>query len=100
MEVQDLDILPKPTGGMEGWYNYLAQNLKVPSKDKSGTVIVSFLILEDGSVSDLELLKGISKSCDQVALEVIKSSPRWEPGEKDGKKVTSRMRIPVRFKYN
>ncbi|TXE13620.1 energy transducer TonB [Algoriphagus aquimarinus] len=101
VEVQELDVPPKPQGGMKGWNNYLSQNLKVPQTDRgNGTVIVVFLVQEDGSVTDVELLKSVSKGCDKAAMDVVKKSPKWEPGELDGKKVTSRMRLPIRFSFN
>lgn len=98
------EVIPVPPNGMEGWNTYLRENLIYPADAKSlgieGTVIVAFVINSDGSVSDVELLRGIGGGADEAALEVVKNSPDWTPAMQKGKVVNSRMRLPVRFKLS
>jgi TonB family protein len=101
-EVYDVvDEVPEFPGGMEAWFNFMKDNLKYPTlaKDKGieGTVYISFIINKDGSVSDAEILRGIGGGCDEEALRVVKASPNWNPGKKDGKIVKARMRLPVQY---
>ncbi|HLW21255.1 MAG TPA: energy transducer TonB [Cyclobacteriaceae bacterium] len=101
-EVFDVvENMPTPAGGMEGWNQYLGENLRYPSAAKTkgieGTVYVAFTVKDDGSVSDVEILRGIGGGCDEEALKVIKNSPRWEPGTQRDKKVNVKMRVPIRF---
>ena len=101
-QIEKLDVAPQPPGGLNGWMQYLAKNLKYPEKARSkqieGTVIVSFIIEKDGSLTDIELMRGIGGGCDEEALRVVKGSDNWTPGEKDGGIVRTRMRLPIRFK--
>jgi TonB family protein len=101
-EVYDVvETLPIPSGGMAGWSAYLSANLGYPTtarrKDIEGTVIVAFVVNTDGTVSDFEVLKGIGGGCDEEALRIVRSSPKWTPGMQDGKVVRTRMRLPLTF---
>lgn len=98
------EVQPNPPGGMQGWNEYLRANLTYPSEAKSmgieGTVIIAFVINSDGSISNPEILRGIGGGADEEALRVVQNSPNWEPAKQRGKKVNSRMRLPVRFKLS
>ncbi|SNS61987.1 protein TonB [Belliella buryatensis] len=97
-----VESAPLPAGGMSAWNEYLQKNLKYPTQARrmgiEGTVIVVFVVNIDGSIQDLEVLRGIGGGCDEEALRVIKNAPKWEPGKQRGKPVRVRMRMPVRFK--
>lgn len=101
-QIEKLDVASQPPGGFQGWTQYLSNSLKYPEKAQSkeieGTVIVSFIVEKDGSLSDIELMRGIGGGCDEEALRVVKGSGKWSPGEKDGSIVRTRMRLPIRFK--
>jgi len=63
----------------------------------SGRVIVSFVINENGQVTDPAVLRHVDKDLDKEAIRIIKSMPRWTPGEHKGKKVKVRLILPVQF---
>ena len=92
---------PEFPGGMEAWNNFLKDNLKYPSQARrmgiEGTVYLVFEIKTDGSVHNIELLRGIGAGCDEEAKRVIGESPKWTPGKQRGRLVNVRMRIPIRF---
>ena len=96
-----VETVPIPSGGMAGWSAYLSANLGYPTmarrKGIEGTVIVAFVVNTDGTVSDFELLQGIGGGCDEEALRIVRSSPKWTPGMQDGKVVSTRMRLPINF---
>lgn len=91
-------------GGMEAWYQYLMKNLSYPNQAKrlgiEGTVLVRFVVNKDGSIQDVEIVRGIGGGCDQQAVDVIENSPEWNPGRMGGLPVRSRMVIPIKFKLN
>lgn len=93
---------PNPSGGMEGWNQYLAGNLKYPGQARQmgieGTVVLVFVVNTDGSISDVEILRGIGGGCDEEALRVVQNSPDWTPGKQSDRAVNVRMRLPIRFK--
>lgn len=63
----------------------------------SGRVIVSFVINENGQVTDPEVLRHVDKDLNKEAIRIIKSMPRWIPGEHKGKKVKVRYTLPFQF---
>lgn len=95
------DTPPTPIGGMEAWQRHLSENLTYPMsarmKGIQGTVLVSFIVNTDGTVEQVELVRGIGGGCDEEALRIIKISPRWSPGMIKGKAVRTRMTLPTRF---
>ena len=99
-----VDTQPIPTGGMQGWTNYLSENLKYPvdarRKGIEGKVIVSFVVNLDGTVSDIEVVQGIGGGCDEEAIRIVNESPKWTPGTVRGKAVRTRMRLPLNFKLD
>ena len=97
-----VETQPKPPGGMAGWNSYLASNLNYPAQARQmgieGTVIVVFVVNTDGSVSDVDILRGIGGGCDEEAIRVVENSPNWEAGSQRKRLVNTRMRLPIRFK--
>lgn len=88
-------------GGFRGLTTYLAQNLKYPTEAQrtkvQGKVFLAFVINQDGSISDIQVLKGIGYGCDEEAVRVVSRMPNWEPGKQNGKAVHSRFNIPIAF---
>ncbi|MBN3519578.1 TonB family protein [Algoriphagus lutimaris] len=99
---QEVDVMPQPPGGMSGLMAFMMENLKYPEQAKEkgveGVVVVSFVVQQDGSISNPEILKGIGAGCDEEAIRVVKAFPSWTPGEKDGKKVNTQIQLPVKYK--
>ena len=96
-----VEKMPEFPGGQVELMKYLASNIKYPkdaaNAGKQGRVIVRFVVNEDGSISDETLIRGVFPSLDEEALRVIKSMPKWHPGEQDGKKVRVYYTIPISF---
>jgi TonB family protein len=99
---QIVDQMPEYPGGVEAMMKYVAENVKYPEKAKdeeiSGRVFISFVIEKDGSVSNVELKRGIGGGCDDEAVRVVKAMPKWKPGIKDGKPVRVSYMMPINFK--
>jgi protein TonB len=91
-------------GGMDAWYAYLKKNLTYPSQARrigiEGTVIVRFVVNTDGSIQDVEVLRGIGGGCDEIAKNVIENSPNWNHGISKDRPVRSRMTMPIRFRLD
>ena len=91
-----------PKGGMKAFYKYVAENLKYPTKARKmgieGRVVIECVVDKDGSLSDFKIRKGIGGGCDEEAIRVLKSSPKWNPAKQRGKAVKYRMFVPISFK--
>jgi protein TonB len=91
-------------GGLKGFYTYLSKNIKYPRiaqrTETEGNVIVSFVIERDGSLSNIQVLRGIGSGCDEEAIRVLQNCPAWTPAAQRGKPVRQRMALPIRFVLN
>jgi protein TonB len=93
---------PNPEGGMSAFYGYVADNLRYPSVARrmgvQGKVFVQFVIEKDGSITQVQVVKGIGAGCDEEAARVVaQCSIPWSPGKQRGKPVRTRMIIPIHF---
>lgn len=96
-----VEVMPRPKEGDDGWNAFLAKNMKYPANDRAseieGTVIVSFEVHEDGSLHNIEILRGIGGECDQEVARLMAEGPKWHPGLIRDNPVKTRMSLPVRF---
>jgi periplasmic protein TonB len=86
----------------ENFWTYVKKNLKYPNlakrQDISGPVFLQFTVMPDGSVGDIQVLRGIGGGCDEEAVRVLKSAPKWKPGKQRGVAVPVRMSLAIHFK--
>jgi len=61
-------------------------------------VIVSFIVLESGKITDKEILRSLCEKCDKEAIRIINLMPNWIPPQKNGKPIKSRILFPINFK--
>ena len=91
-----------PQGGMPAFYEFVGKKLKYPAQARrmgiEGKVFVEFVIERDGSITDVKAIKGIGAGCDEEAVRVLQSAPKWKPGKQRGKPVRQRMVLPIAFK--
>ena len=52
----------------------------------------------DGTLSDIYVIKPLDPQCDQEAIRIIQSMPRWIPGRHNGVAVPVYYLVPVTFK--
>ncbi len=93
---------PQPKGGMAAFYEYIGKKLKYPAQARrmgiEGKVFVEFVVDKDGTITDVKAIKGIGAGCDEEAIRVIQSSPKWNAGKQRGRPVKVRMILPITFK--
>lgn len=91
-------------GGDEAWGKFLNKNFKYPRNAQrmgiEGKVVLTFYVAANGEISDLKVLRGISKECDEEAIRVLSKSSRWNPGLQRGVPVKSPRRVTINFKLN
>ena len=99
---QIVEQMPHFPNGEEAMMQYIAEQVKYPAEakkaDAQGRVFVGFIVEPDGSLSDFKVLRGIGHGCDEEALRVVESMPKWKPGMQKGKAVRVQYLVPVNFK--
>lgn len=98
----NLEDDPQPNGGMRGFYKYVGRTIMYPGEARQlgtqGKVYVQFFISKSGEITEVEIIKGIGRGCDEEAVRVLKNSPLWNPGKRRGQPVEVRMILPINFK--
>lgn len=83
--------------------DFINHNLKYPKhlaeKGIEGTVYIQFIVNEDGTVGNVEVIRSAHPELDKETVRVIKlTSNHWTPGKQRGKNVKVKYTIPVKFK--
>ena len=95
---------PSFSGGDKARIKFLQQNIHYPTEAlqnrHQGKVIINFIVEKDGSVSNLKVLDGIGKGCNDEALRVAKLMPKWNPGKQSGQPVRVSFNMPITFRLN
>ncbi|MES2779368.1 MAG: energy transducer TonB, partial [Bacteroidota bacterium] len=96
--------MPSFEGGPEAMANYIRHQLVYPPQaiefDREGKVVVSFVVQVDGSVTDIQILKGFGFGSEEEARRVIEHMPKWIPGKQNGKIVPVNLILPIVFQLH
>ena len=56
--------------------------------------------MKDGSISDLQIVRGVNPLLDAEALRVLGLMPDWKPGKQRGQNVNVKYTLPIVFSLN
>ena len=93
---------PEFPGGPAKLLEYVQKNLKYPmmarESDIQGRVFVGFVVEKDGSITNVKVMRGIGGGCDEEAVRVVQSLPKFKPGKQRGNPVRVAYTLPIVFK--
>lgn len=96
--VEQMPVFP---GGEAALQKFIHDHLKYPAvsleEGVQGTVMLRFVVNENGSVGEVQILKSLDTYCDREAKRVVQSLPRFTPGRQQGKPVKVWFQFPIRF---
>ena len=95
-----VDKKPRFNGGDANEFSkWVNSQLTYPAQAKAdgvqGRVTLQFTVGADGVLRDVRVLRGVREDLDSEAVRVISASPKWTPGEQDGKPVAVTYAYPV-----
>lgn len=91
-----IEVKPDFPGGLDKFYKFIGKNFQVPEEEGlKGRVFVTFVVEKDGSLTDIKVIRDIGYGTGKEAIRVLKSCPRWNPGEQNGKKVRVLYSLPI-----
>ena len=97
-----VEVMPEFPGGAAKMMEYIQKNMKYPmmarESDIQGRVFVNFVVEPDGSISNVTVMRGIGGGCDEEAVRVVNSMPKWNPGKQRGTAVRCAFTVPIIFK--
>ena len=101
-DIVEVDKKAQYPGGTIALQQYLKNNLNYPKEaialKKHGTVIVKFVVGEDGAISDVTVIRSVDPLLDQEAVRFVKSMGYWVPATVGDRTVRSSVRLPINFK--
>ena len=96
-----VEKMPQFPGGEKAINEFISKTLQYPviaqENGIQGKVVCSFIINQDGSVTDAEVISGVDPSLDREALRIVSAMPKWTPGTQRGKAVRVKYTMPVTF---
>lgn len=101
----DLEEFPKtPThyiGGLIAMREFINETVSYPQVDiefgTQGRVFLSFIVEKDGSISNIEIVRGVSPTLDREAKRIVRKFPNWKPAEDAYGPVRTRVQLPINF---
>ncbi|MEL6538060.1 MAG: TonB family protein [Bacteroidota bacterium] len=95
---------PEFPGGETALYRFLSTNIKYPEgprrADIEGRVYIQFVVLEDGTITREQVVRGVDPELDAEALRVVKMMPQWEGGMDHNRPVKIKMIVPITYKLS
>lgn len=96
-----VEQMPTFPNGHEDMYKYIYEKLEYPASARengiSGQVIVQFVVSESGAVQNAKVIRGIGGGCNEEALRIVNSMPKWNPGKHNGQNVAVTFTLPIKF---
>jgi hypothetical protein len=100
---EEPQIQPEFPGGQSSWIRYLERTLNKQLPLKNGapigkySVIVSFIVEKDGSVSDIKAKNDPGYGTKDEAIRLISRGPKWKPAVQNGRIVIYRHQVQIEF---
>lgn len=90
---------PEYPGGMQKLMGDIARNFngRLLEHGDKGKIYVEFVVERDGSISNVKILRGLTKRLDKEAKRVIQSLAKWSPGMNEGMPVRVRYAVPIKI---
>lgn len=99
--ITELERVPHFIGGKPELEAFLRENLKFPvvakEKNLNGTVIASFSVSADGSITRPKIIRSMGSGCDEEVLRVLQLMPSWVPAIRQGQTYETIYYLPFYF---
>ena len=93
-----MDQKPQYPGGLKAFHEYLTKKLEPAGfvAAVQGSMIVTFVVERDGTVTDVRIKQGIEKELNLAVIKAVKES-KWSPALQNGKPIRAQYVLPIRF---
>ncbi|WP_294069174.1 energy transducer TonB [Proteiniphilum sp. UBA1028] len=104
-EEKIFEVVEQPAsfpGGHAALMEWLGENIKYPviaqENGIQGRVIIQFVVGRDGTIDDINVVRGVDPSLDREAVRLVGAMPKWIPGKQGGTAVKVRFTLPIVFR--
>jgi len=90
-------------GGKDSLKAYIEKHLQYPASAReiavSGKCYLHIVVSASGNISNVKVVRGVPDcpDCDNEAIRLVKSMPKWIPGKNGGTAVHSVVNLPISF---
>lgn len=97
--VEEAPQFTENNGNVVGWIGSRIKYPEVAAENGiQGRVTIGFVVEKDGSITQVQVLRGVDAELDKEAVRVVKSMPKWKAGRQGGKPVRAKYTVPVVFR--
>lgn len=84
-------------GGIDPFYTFFGKEFKTPenTNTKNLKIRISFAVEKNGTLSYIASDPVIDKTIENEIIRVLSLSPKWQPGESNGKKIKMQYSLPI-----
>lgn len=94
-----VDVNPEPVGGYAVFRKWVSDNYVYPQEaidaGLKGQIVISFVVEDDGHLSEFEVKKDLGYGMGQAAIDLLKTAANWRPGIQNGKRVRVAYTLPI-----
>ena len=94
-----VEEMPTYPGGMAELMRFVYKNFKYPKEVEElgiqSRIMCTLVINEDGSISDVKVIKPVHPLYDAEFVRVVEAMPKWNPGKHNGKPLKVKYTIPM-----
>lgn len=90
--------MPEFVGGNDSLKKFISKhfNLSVDKNCTEGRIYLKFAVEEDGSLTNIKVIRGLSEKLDAEAIRVISIMPKWKPAGSNGKPLRMFINLPLK----
>lgn len=96
-----VEQMPEFPGGQAAMNKYISENLKYPKdaidSNITGRVVAKFVVDETGKLTNIEIKRGLSASCNKAVIDLLNGMPKWIAGKQNGENKKVVMYLPISF---
>jgi protein TonB len=89
-------VKPEFPGGMERLFAFFSENFKTTDPEIKGIIFLTFVIETNGTLSDIKVIRDLGDGTGEEAIRVMKMSPKWKPGQIEGKNIRTQYTVPLK----
>lgn len=98
----EVTTMPQFNGGGKALAYFIRKNLKYPAEARAagiaGAITVEFTVLYNGVVANAFTTgNAVGYGLEEEAIRIVEKMPRWKPAVLDGKPITAKHKILIRF---
>lgn len=97
---QSVEQMPQFPGGEAELMKYIQSHLQYPTVEDNitGCVVVQFVVMKDGSIGKVKVVRSLHPDFDKETIRVTKSLPSFIPGKQKGEPVNVWYTLPISFR--